>query len=740
MIPKAWAAPPYQVVCYALQDTKSSTSSLTGSAGAINWNSDVPWGDLTVIADAFYQPNANKTFTNVGAKGNTLITAAHSHGVRCIVSLGGAGQDGAFATLCSSANRAAFASAVSNLVATNGYDGVDIDWETPGAAPQADATAMMQLIYQDIKALPNSTFDNQPRTVSFATVDYVRDIYNMTTLGSYTDWCFYMGYDWYDCPNKYNGPLNLIKNGIAAMTNGSHWAYPLSKMVLGCPLYTNDYDGGCGAQEYQTLSTLHLGTAGAYNATYAEQSYTANGHQVYVDTAQSYCDKINWAVGSGLRGIGMWDLGQGLPYTDSLMSPIWDVIGGNSACLTVVGSTPTPTRTASMTPTASLTATPSATPTRTSTATATATNSATRTNTSTETATSTFTRTASMTPTASLTATPSATPTRTFTATSTNTAANTSTHTATATATRTNTSTGTATATFTRTVSMTPSASLTASPSATPTRTFTATSTNTATNTATSTVTSTPTVTSTSTNTSVITPTPTDSMTPTASLTASPSATPTRTFTGTSTVTSTPTMTSTPTLSPTATASSTSTRTATDSMTATPSLTASPSASPTHTPMQPTNTFTSTATPTATSTFTLTRTSTPSSTPTTTSTPTHTFTRTFTPTATRTSTATATSTPTPNGNGRPVVYPNPAPGPTVNLLPPPYPGIGTVEVDVFTGAFRMAAHWEFANVPSGVSVVVPLTDGRGSPLANGIYYLRVRTPAGHFLTKLLVLR
>src|SRR5581483_5669609 len=136
------------------------------------------------------------------------------------------------------------------------------------------------------------------------------------------------------------------------------WSYPISKMILGCPLYTNDYNGGCGATEYNTLSILHMGTAGAYSSTYAEQSYTApNSDIVYVDTAQSFCDKTNWAIGAGLTGIGMWDLGQGLPYTDSLMSPIWSVIGGTSACLTVVGPTSTPTKTNTSTPTKTSTST-----------------------------------------------------------------------------------------------------------------------------------------------------------------------------------------------------------------------------------------------------------------------------------------------------------------------------------------------------------------------------------------------
>ena len=64
-----------------------------------------------------------------------------------------------------------------------------------------------------------------------------------------------------------------------------------------------------------------------------------------MDTAQSYCDKTNYAVSAGLKGIGMWDVGLALPYTDSAVAEIWNTIGGNNGCLNI-GPTATPTKTA----------------------------------------------------------------------------------------------------------------------------------------------------------------------------------------------------------------------------------------------------------------------------------------------------------------------------------------------------------------------------------------------------------
>ena len=110
---------------------------------------------------------------------------------------------------------------------------------------------------------------------------------------------------------------------------------------------------------------------------------------------------------------------------------------------------------------------------------------------------------------------------------------------------------------------------------------------------------------------------------------------------------------------------------------------------------------------------------------------------TFTPTALPT--ATATPTPGPNG-GVPVLYPNPVSGPgPVTIQLPNYPGIGKVTVQVFTTAFRMVNTIPFGNQAGGSKVSLPLTDRNNRPLANGLYYVVVQSPAGKSILKLLIL-
>jgi len=103
-------------------------------------------------------------------------------------------------------------------------------------------------------------------------------------------------------------------------------------------------------------------------------------------------------------------------------------------------------------------------------------------------------------------------------------------------------------------------------------------------------------------------------------------------------------------------------------------------------------------------------------------------------------TPTNTATPTPAGNKNVVIYPNPVTGTSVNVLPQAYSGVSNVEVEIFTTGFRKVQEETFPNVPPGVAVTLQLTDKRGTPLANGLYYLVVIVDGQRSIAKLLILR
>jgi hypothetical protein len=185
-------------------------------------------------------------------------------------------------------------------------------------------------------------------------------------------------------------------------------------------------------------------------------------------------------------------------------------------------------------------------------------------------------------------------------------------------------------------------------------------------------------------------------------------------------------------------------------MITTPTFTLTPSTTNTIT-VTPTGTFSPTptgATMLSTPSFTLT----PSTTNTYTVTPTGTFSTTLTISPVSTATLIPTSTQTPiwtpsvtsTWTAAPVtavaVYPNPATGSTVNILPPPYGGTSNVKIVIMTVAYMKVFQETIPQVPSGQSITLALISQWNTRLANGLYYIIVTTKQGQSIAKLLILR
>ncbi len=90
----------------------------------------------------------------------------------------------------------------------------------------------------------------------------------------------------------------------------------------------------------------------------------------------------------------------------------------------------------------------------------------------------------------------------------------------------------------------------------------------------------------------------------------------------------------------------------------------------------------------------------------------------------------------------PTVFPNPATGSQVHIEVPAYTGTLDVTVQVFTIAFRLVKEETFSQVLGGTDLPLTLIDKQGAFLADGVYYIKVSTPATHdsSIVKLLVLK
>ncbi len=362
---KTFASPSYVVVGYAPGWNSNGAYNFTG-----NFASAIPWTSLSHVYYAFVTVGTTAAAVQDGAGiAAAVCNQAHAHGVRCYLSVGGAAGNTWPTT---NANAQALANNITALIHYGGvtFDGIDVDWEFP--TTPAVFNALLTQIRTNLNAItpglaPSGKYSGESSeglSVYLSPGSAVCG-YGFTTSNSLVDWYTFSGYDLNVnvAGDQWNGALvdpsnkqftncnsNSMQLSITTIANwyntvGFGGTVPYNKMILGMPLYGHNNGGTVTTPDAVAFN----GSGSGYNATAAEEVW--GGYSM--DTAQSFCDKMNWAIGSkGMKGIAMWDLGQGLPTNaNSMMTSIWNVINGSSTCLTVGGGPGSPTATPTSTPT-----------------------------------------------------------------------------------------------------------------------------------------------------------------------------------------------------------------------------------------------------------------------------------------------------------------------------------------------------------------------------------------------------
>jgi GH18 family chitinase len=185
---------------------------------------------------------------------STVVSNAHAHGTRVILSIGGAGADharssGPFLNIVdanSSANggRQArltnFANAVKNYVVANNIDGVDIDWENWTGVGGAEVASEGQGLVDLLGVLR----DTLPPTVSLS-ADVLTGSWNggnyLAAMTKNTDYIHLMTYDytgqWSSSPIKHHAALDDV-NAFTATEKTKYAGEPL---MLGMPYYGKEF-------------------------------------------------------------------------------------------------------------------------------------------------------------------------------------------------------------------------------------------------------------------------------------------------------------------------------------------------------------------------------------------------------------------------------------------------------------------------------------------------------------------
>lgn len=268
--------------------------------------------------------------------------------LKTIIAVGGWSWSGRFSDVAlTDASRTAFADSCVDFIVTNGFDGIDIDWEYPVSGgvstnvrrpeDKTNFTLLMQKLREKLDA--RGQVDGKHYILSFAgaiSTGYVNNI-ELSNLRNYVDYANVMTYDihgsW-DTYTDFNAPL--YANGD--VTSQFKWSvdqgiktwlyagFPADKMIMGIPFYgymykavTNANNGlyqtysGCSSISYVNIAGNYLNDP-SYVRHYQSESmvpWLFNGTNfITYEDEQSVTLKAGYIKSNGLGGAMVWELSQ----------------------------------------------------------------------------------------------------------------------------------------------------------------------------------------------------------------------------------------------------------------------------------------------------------------------------------------------------------------------------------------------------------------------------------------------
>jgi chitinase len=264
-----------------------------------------------------------------------LVNTAHAAGAKVILVVGGdlaRATTGFAAMAATQSTRQAFVRNLTAMVTANGYDGVDIDWESPVNA--TDRSNLNALVAELRASLGSS------RTLSLAVPAAASDgqLFDITALLPYVDWFGAMTYGLHGAAwSSHSGHTAPLYSTRAADTlhvggdlsvDASRLYYlsrgvPAAKLLVGVPFYGEKFATATamnqtltstagGAINYRDIAPL-IGNGWTVSRDTAAQApflVGAGGGIITYDDPQSIAAKCSYIATQNLGGAIIWHLGK----------------------------------------------------------------------------------------------------------------------------------------------------------------------------------------------------------------------------------------------------------------------------------------------------------------------------------------------------------------------------------------------------------------------------------------------
>lgn len=317
--------------------------------------------DFTVISHVIHfsiVPNAdgslNTSANNLTpAYSATLISQAHSAGAKVLVCVGGANSETGFLGATTSARRSTFISNLKSFVVSNGYDGLDIDWEPLPAADFNQYTNFVlslrsalntlsprKLLTVAAGAYPSYGDPPQSSYAMFAALQDQFDQINVMTYdlsGPYPGWVTWFNSPIYDGGYRFPSTGGFVPSMDGAIKNFQANGVASAKLGIGIPFYGDVWTGGAGTptggvllprQGWSIAPSMSQAKFSQIMSSYFNSNYyhwDASAQAAYLsitnavaasDQFISYDDehtcqaKVSYARNRFLGGVMIWELAQ----------------------------------------------------------------------------------------------------------------------------------------------------------------------------------------------------------------------------------------------------------------------------------------------------------------------------------------------------------------------------------------------------------------------------------------------
>ena len=278
----------------------------------------------------------------------TLLRARHPH-LRILLSVGGYTWSDHFSDLAlTGEGRAVFAASCVDLVATYGFDGLDIDWEYPGGGGEAPGrpedtgnfTALLAAIRSELDArTPGALL-----TIAVPAGPSLIAHYDIAALPTLVDWVNVMSYDFHGAwENRtgFNAPLapapgdpNPSAASFTVSAAAQAWVaggMPRDQVVVGLPFYGRGWAGVApagdglfqsstgpapgtwapGTFDWYDLAANHVPSMTRHFSPEAQVPWLYDaGSRVMIsyDDPASLAAKVAFARDADLGGVMIWEL------------------------------------------------------------------------------------------------------------------------------------------------------------------------------------------------------------------------------------------------------------------------------------------------------------------------------------------------------------------------------------------------------------------------------------------------